>query len=108
MYTYSYAQVVKGPTVRGSSATLAASGTFPNQGKCVQNNDMHHYRYIKKSHKSRKIHAVTTQSSQFAKHDPNAKGYTCKESSYKVKVSVPKNHLMCTNRFHILQESDIM
>ena len=67
---------------------------------------MCHYRDKKNSNKSSKTHAFTTQSSHFAKHDLNVKGYTCKKVSHKVKVSVPKNSIKCTNRFHILQESD--
>ena len=102
---YSYAQVVKCRTVRGSLVMpiMATIGTFPTQGKCVQNNDMRQYRDKKNSHKSSKIHALATHSSQSLKH---AKGDTCKKVAYKVKVSVPKNDIKCTNRFHILQESD--
>ena len=87
-------------------AQYGYSGTFPTQGKCVQNNDICQYRDKKNSHKSIKTHTLTSQSSQSLKHDLDAKGDTCKKAAYKVEVSVPKNDIKCTNRFHILQESD--
>ena len=82
---YSYAQVVKCPTVRDSLATpnMATSETFPKQGKCVQSNDMRKPQNKKNSHKSSKSYDRTTRSSQFVKHDLDVK-------RYKVKVSAPK------------------
>ena len=83
---YSYAQVVKFPTVMDSLAMpiMATSGTFPKQSKCVQSNDMRKHRDKKNSHKSSKTHDLTTQSNQCAKRDLEVKRYKVKVSALKM------------------------